>query len=266
MRTSRVRTFTTQHALLACALLILAAVIAWEFFGFSFQHIREDIAYHFDHDPADLFAIGERHFDAHDPAQYDLPRAIKFFDRTIDLDPSYPNVHHELGRIAFLKSDFPTALMLMDQEFEMNPNPSPATYYVRALIEGYMKNYTAAAQDYEQYFKVTPANWAGINDYSWVLLEADRPKDALAALEWGLAQWPGNAWLLTNEATALYELGRYSEAKKIATEAQAAVDGLTVDIWLNAYPGNDPMVAGQGLQQFKDATHANLEKILAKAK
>ena len=126
-----------------------------------------------------------------------------------------------------------------------------------------MGDYLGAASDYETYFKVTPANWAGINDYSWVLLKADLPEGALAALDWGLKRWPENAWLLNNRATALFELGRYDEAKITAQKAKIAVDALTPEIWTNAYPGNDPLVAPQGLDEFKRASQENLNKILA---
>src|SRR6185503_4009828 len=97
----------------------------------------------------------------------------------------------------------------------------------------------------------------GINDYSWVLLKADLPEAAHNALSWGLTQWPDNPWLLQNEATALYELGRFKEAAQAAAKAKVGVEKLTTEDWLIAYPGNDPAIAPQGLAQFKKATEEN---------
>ncbi len=119
----------------------------------------------------------------------------------------------------------------------------------------------AAAADYEKYFTLAPANWAAINDYAWVLLKADLPEAAHEALVWGLQEWPENAWLLNNQATALYELGRYEEARAVAEQAVVAIEKLSQEDWLNSYPGNDPKVADLGLATFKQAAAENLVKI-----
>lgn len=209
-----------------------------------------------------FFNYGVRHFDARIAGQYDVKRAYSLFTQLRARNAGFPYVHHELSRLEFLAGRFDSALAYINEEIIRHGEDEPNTYYMRALIRGYMKDYAGAAADYETYFKMTPANWAGINDYSWILLEAGHPDGAYEALEWGLKEWPGNAWLLANQATALYELERYEEAKKVAIEAKVAVEALTVAEWLNAYPGNDPLVAQDGLRQFKDATETNLAKIL----
>ena len=230
------------------------------------ERIEENIAYFFYPTPERAFAYGEKHFDALSPQEYDVQRAQYFFLQALAHDQNLPLAHYELARIAFLHSDFPYAFSQVNQEFAVNKQPPPQVYYVRALIEGYMADYTDAEKDYEVYFKITPANWAAINDYSWVLLKDNLPQGAAAALSWGLKQWPENAWLLTNDATALYEMGRYSDAAVVAKKAVPAVNALTVDDWLIAYPGNDPLVADTGLENFKKSSQENLQKILAKVK
>lgn len=201
---------------------------------------------------------GDRHFDAPNPQQYDLVRAEFFYHEALARDPMLPYVHHQLARIAFLKGDFGLAMAHINKELALSDTPSPASYYIRALIRGYLKDYVGAAEDYETYFKITPANWAGINDYSWVLLKADAPQLARSALEWGLKQWPDNPWLLTNYATALYELRRFEEAETAAIAAERAVARVTTNDWLMAYPGNDPLMAPAGLAAFKKAAADNV--------
>jgi Tfp pilus assembly protein PilF len=198
------------------------------------------------------------------PEEYDVDRAQALFEKTVQLDPKYPMAHHELARIYFLRNELDVAQLQIDKELEVNKHPDPASYYVRALIEGYSANYSTAEKDYEMYFKVTPANWAGINDYSWVLLKDNKPAQAHAALTWGLKNWPTNPWLLSNDATALYELGRYADAATMAKKAKPFVDELTVQDWLIAYPGNDPTLAQAGLDNFKQTTQTDLTKIFAK--
>ena len=106
-----------------------------------------------------------------------------------------------------------------------------------------------------------PTNWAATNDLAWVLLKAKRYEDALVAIDKVIALWPENPWLLNSKATALYELGRLEEAKVAADAAGIAVMKITEAEWSRAYPGNDPLIAGEGLKAFRDAVHANIHTI-----
>ncbi len=105
------------------------------------------------------YTYGTWHFNAQDPAMYDIQKAEFFFNQAAALDPKIPYLQHQLGRIAFLKSDFGVALIRMNRELNENPEPSPSSYYMRGLIEGYMGDYVAAANDYEKYLESDPTNW-----------------------------------------------------------------------------------------------------------
>jgi tetratricopeptide (TPR) repeat protein len=227
----------------------------------AFVYAYEDARLVLDPSAERAHYYGIRHFDAHAASSYDVARAERMFKRALELDPSFPMVRHELARIAFLKSDFERALGLINKELDTNPDPSPSSYYVRALIKGFSKDYAGAAADYEKFFKIAPANWGAINDYAWVLMKAGLSDGALAALEWGLEEWPENPWLLNSMATALYEEGRYEEAREVASRAERAVETLTKSDWLDAYPGNDPLVADDGLQTFREAVAANKKMV-----
>lgn len=227
----------------------------------SLLYAYEDVLLAFDGTVERGVQYGDRHFNATSPWLYDIDRAEDLYTRAESLNAEYPALQHQLARIAFLKGDFAEGRERIDREITMYGQENPSAYYVRALILGYQKKYLLAAADYEEYFKLAPANWAGINDYSWVLLKAGLPEGALAALEWGLSEWPGNPWLLHNKVIALYELGRYEEAVVVALAASAAVETVTEADWLNAYPGNDPRSATEGLTSFKAAVAANAEKV-----
>lgn len=207
------------------------------------------------------YAYGTQHFNAVEADEYDIDTAERYFRRAATLDDAYPGVHHQLARIAFLRADFPAGLGHINREIEEYGDANPNAYYIRALILGYMGQYLEAAADYETYFRIEPANWAGINDYAWVLLKADLPEGALGATEWGLDKWPDNPWLLHNKAIALYELGRFQQAAQTAQAAAAAVETVTPDVWLMAYPGNDPRVAEEGVRTFKKAVADNQAQI-----
>lgn len=207
------------------------------------------------------YRYGDRHFSALTPEEYNIARAEYFFHKAEAIDATFPGVQHQLARIDFLHANFPEGIKRINREIETYGEKNPNAYYIRALILGYQGKYLEAAADYETYFTIAPANWAVINDYSWVLLKAELPEAALAAVEWGLREWPGNPWLLHNQVIALYELERYEEALQVAEAATTAVEIVSREGWLIAYPGNDPLLADEGIATFKKAVYDNKEKV-----
>ncbi len=143
----------------------------------------------------------------------------------------------------------------------MHGDAAPNSYYVRALIEGYMGDYENSARDYEHFLRFDPINWATLNDYAWVLLKAERFSDAAEISARGLVDFPDNPWLLNSHAIALFELGRYPEALSAAQKASREVALVSEASWLHAYPGNDPKIGAQGLAVFKKAVADNMHTI-----
>ena len=207
------------------------------------------------------FQYGDRHFNALEPKEYDVAWAESLFDRAYALNPKLLHLQHERARIAFLKGDFAIALARIDAELALQTTPSPDSYYIRGLIEGFAGEYDRAIVDYETYLRSDSKNWAAINDYAWVLLKANRPMDALIALDWGLIYFPQNPWLLNSKATALFELERLDRALVSAHDAAKWVDHVTEEQWLRAYPGNDPLIAEMGIAEFKSAVLDNMHSI-----
>lgn len=243
------------------AVIGVLALLALYAFPHRIANAYEDAMMMLDPSVERAYAYGDRHFNAFDPDEYDVRRAERFFRMAAEMERTYPGVQHQLARIEFLRSDFPRAIVHINNEIEAHGDANPNAYYIRALIRGYLKDYMSAAADYEKFFEITPASWAAINDYAWVLLKADLPEGAIQALEWGLIEWPENPWLLHNYAIALYELGRYDEAALASERAAARVDTLTEIDWLVAYPGNDPRIARRGLEAFRASVRENQEKI-----
>jgi len=206
-------------------------------------------------------AYGDRHLDRAAPEAYDLKIAEEFYQRALALDPTQKYANHQLARIAFLRNELPLALARIDWQIERHGEEIPSSYYVRGLIEGYMENYEASAKDYAIYVVHDPTNWAATNDLAWVLLKANKPKDALVVIDKVLPTWPENPWLLNSKATALYEMGRYEEARAAAVAAARNVVNVTPDEWSRAYPGNDPLIATKGVADFQKAVLENMHTI-----
>lgn len=232
-------------------------------FSIPLEYWYEDYTYAH-HPSAELaFAYGERHFQALNSAQYDLFRAQRFFYLAAQSNPHIPYLYHELARTSFLMGDFTKAMAQIDLQIENEGDATPNSYYVRGLIEGYMGNYDASIADYKYFLKFDSQDWAAINDYSWVLLKAGRPQDAVVATAQGLALHPNNPWLLNTSAIALYQTGNVSLAREHVTAASQLVQHISTVDWLMSYPGNDPAVAQAGIDSFKQAVATNVTIIMA---
>lgn len=222
----------------------------------------ENVAFTLDPTAARAFAYGELHFDATDnPGEYNIALAQSYFEKAAAIDPTYPYLYHELARVAFLEGDYPLALARINFQISMHGDSEPNSYYVRGLIEGYMGDYSDANADFTHFLQFDPDDWAAMNDDAWVLLKANRFQDAADIAARGLSLEPDNPWLLNSNATALFELGEDKTALASAQKAEAAVSSLTDAQWSQAYPGNDPSIASEGVASFKQAVADNVHTI-----
>lgn len=148
-------------------------------------------------------------------------------------------------------------------QISLHGTSTPNSYYVRGLIEGYAGDYDAAVRDYGYFLSVDPNNWATANDYAWVLLKADKSKEATKVTGDALKIHPDNAWLLATRAIALYEIGDLMGALSTAQRAKVEAAKITEAQWLIAYPGNDPRVAREGIATHQKSIDDNIHKIEA---
>lgn len=249
-----------SYVVALCAVAALAGYLWYRSPWMS--DLIEQHEYNADPSAALAFADGERHFDSVEyPQDYDINRAENFFQLALMQNPHLPYIYHELSRVAFLQGNFPVALAYIDIQIQNEGSTTPNSYYVRALIEGFMGNYPDAEGDYAHYLEFDPIDWAAVNDYSWVLLKDNKPKAANAAIEKVLPYFPNNAWLLNSDAIALSEMGDATSAKARIDAASQALTSMTPQAWTAAYPGNDPDVAGEGLGAFKAAVAENMHSI-----
>jgi tetratricopeptide (TPR) repeat protein len=246
---------------LACGIVL--AVFASRY---HVERVWEDAMYGFFPSASRAYSYGERHFSALNPARYDLDRAEYFFNKAVAQDPDNEKVLHQLARIEFLRGKLPQAYALINMQIARHGELVPSSYYVRGLIAGYMDRYADAAKDYEKYLESDPKNWAAINDLAWVLMKDGRYQEATVALEKGLESWPDNAWLLNSQATAFYELGKIESAYAAIQAAHSAAGRLRESDWSTAYPGNDPLIAREGLHSLQKSIEENMHSIAAQMK
>ncbi|MEQ1916265.1 MAG: tetratricopeptide repeat protein, partial [Gallionella sp.] len=207
------------------------------------------------------YEYGSLHFDARNTEIYDIARARYYFTRAVEIDPSHRNAQHQYARMLFLEGDFKGALEHINIALADDRPSSPSSYYIRGLIEGFAGNYSASIVDYERYLENDPTNWAALNDLAWVLLKDRQYEKAELITSRGLEHFPDNPWLRNSRAIARYELGNVILAHDDLREARAAIETITTEDWLRAYPGNDPNIAPQGLDALKKSIQENEERV-----
>ncbi len=243
---------------------IISALVLAALLFLSREQLREDYemaSLALAKSPQRAFDLGEEHFNDDHPELYNIDLAEYFFWKAQALGSDDPYLYHEIARISFLRGKYERALTQIDLQILKHGDSTPNSYYVRALIEGFKGDYAAAAKDYGHFLKFDPHDWAAINDYAWVLLKANKPREAAKITGDALVEFPDNAWLLNSNAIALYEIGELAKAKLIVQRAFEATQKLTSYDWTHAYPGNDPRIAQEGLAAFKDAAAKNMRTI-----
>ncbi len=230
---------------------------------FFFEKIYENVSLRIAPSAEKAFLYGSRHLDVKGEARrYDIRRAEYLFQQTIVLEPFYPYAHHQLARIAFLRGDFNLALSRIGVEIEHHGEKHHNAYYIKGLIEGYAGDYLSAVIDYQKYLSHNPRNWAAINDLAWVLLKDKQYDKTETVTTIGLSDFPDNPWLFNSRGIARFENGKYKEAQEDFQKASVLVQGVTNEAWSTAYPGNDPRVAGQGVETLTRSIRENLEKAM----
>ncbi len=239
------------------SLLLLVAIVA----STTGAYFPLRLSYALRPTPERALTLGSMHFDSTRPYLYDIDDAERFLHSAYDQDPNLPTISHQLARIAFLRGDFRRAMAFIDQEISLQGESFPNAFYMRGLIRGYQGHYHEAALDYVVYLKHDPHNWSALTDYAWVLTKAGRTDDARNVLKGAVSSFPHNPWLLNLYAVVLYEVGEYREALIHAHAAQRALENLTEQDWLVAYPGNDPATARSGIRALKDAVDTNMHMV-----
>ena len=207
------------------------------------------------HDAGLAMEIGKYYFNG---GTYDLGKAKKAFEKAKDIDPKLIGPRFQLGRIEFIKGNLVSALMFANEELLLHPE-FDRVYYLRGLIHGYAGSLSQAAEDFQEFLKTHPKSWAAHNDLAWIYFRQGEFKKVAEIAKKGLDLNPENPWLLITYGTALLNLDKKDEAKRILTQALAEAEKLTPEGWGKAYPGNNPVIYAKGLDEMKKVIKRNIE-------
>lgn len=203
-------------------------------------------------------AIGNYYFNG---GAYDLERALRAYQKALDIDPRARLAHYQIARIYFIQGNLINALKEINTEFELHPDNYRA-FYVRGLINGYLGRFGMAEKDFSAFIESASSEWAGYNDLAWVQIKLGKFKEAKSTVERAFERIPGeklrNPWLWISLGIAYLNLKEYYEAKDAFLTALKMTERMSAKYFWSAYPGNNPRHAQESFDQFRASLYFNL--------
>lgn len=203
-----------------------------------------------------VFSMGDSHFGGN--GTYDVEKAQMYFIRAISLRQDFAEAHYQLGRVRFIKGEFLSALAEMREVIRIEPEYKRA-YYMYGLISGYRGDLDEAAWGFEEFIKRDDFNWAGYNDLAWVYFKKGDYQKTRDIAARGIERAYRNPWLYLTYGTALLNLGEKTPALEALHIALEESEKMTPENWGHAYPGNDPKIYAQGLEEMRQTIRRNIE-------
>ena len=211
-------------------------------------HVFPETVFFLNSDDAELaISIGYHSFNTFNERVYDIEKADRYFHKALEIDPMASTAWHQLARTEFLRGNLNAALAKANKQIELHGDDFMAAYYVRGLIHAYSKNFAESEADFLKFLEWKKGSWAANNDLAWVYFQQGNYEKSEEYARLGLMYNKDNPWLLTMLGVSLLNLERREEARQVLAQALLEAENLTESNWITAYPGNDPLLATQGL-------------------
>ena len=207
--------------------------------------------------------LGNYHFNAVGNGKYDLISAEYYFEKELELNPNSPSAWFQLARISFVKGERTEALERINFHIERFGDSSPPSYYVRGLILGFSGRYAEAEADFRKYLELNPQSPWGWNDLGWVMLMQKEYAEVSSELTLAMDNMPAadkNAWFWNTLGVAELNLKHYENAANAFRRAAFLAESLTPADWRRANPGNNPSLAEESLNKFREVIRINLDR------
>ncbi len=214
------------------------------------------------------FEKGEYYFNHDDdPAgPYDTQQAKQYYLKAIVEEPQNPYARYQLGRIYFIEGDFDAAIEQFNKQQELFNTEVPNVLYMLGLTYGFRARVLGQEEDWQKaedaffaFMEEAPTSPYPRVDLAWILFSQGKFEEMIEPLAEGLTYAPENPWLLNMYGLALFNTGKKEEARIQFLKAKEAASSLTVEDWGRTYPGNDPSLWGEGLEEFRSLIDKNVE-------
>jgi predicted O-linked N-acetylglucosamine transferase (SPINDLY family) len=138
-------------------------------------------------------------------------QAVELLRRAIELNPSIPNAHNNLGNVLTELDDPVAALTSYDRAIALNPNYAVA-HNNRGVALQDLDRPADALDSYDRAIALNPNYAEAYNNRGTALVDLNRPDNALDDYDKAIALNPNYAEAYNNRGTALLDLNRPADA------------------------------------------------------
>ncbi len=159
----------------------------------------------------------------HGWANYQLGKyedALKDYDGAIAMDAEHADNINERGLVRHALQDYRTAIADFDRSLQLQPN-SAVILTNRAMSYSRLGDSDNTRQDLDRAISIDPKYAAAYLERAWLLINEDRPQDALAELRTLESIAPLGIYELEARCRAQYDLGNWAAAIGDADSALA---------------------------------------------
>lgn len=216
------------------------------------------------HDAELLESIGHYYMGV---GEYDTQKATEAYERALAQSSTTLWAEYQLGRIAFVQGNFTEAHRRFEHALIQNPY-NKRIVYARGVLYAYEKNWSLAANDFNEFIAWAPTEWGAYNDLAWVLAEQQKFDESEHIAQKGIdtaKDGNTNPWLWNALGVAQYNRNLFDKAKISFEKAKQYSVLLSTQEWVQAYSANDPAHAESALINFKKNIDENRLKSIMKS-
>jgi superkiller protein 3 len=161
-----------------------------------------------------------------------FPQAEENFFEVLRLDPKFPGVHLELGKVYISLRRNDEAMRELELALKENPGDADASYFLGGLL-AQTDRYTEAIPYLERAKKAKPDFWAPYFYLGKAKLRLEQPAEAVVLLQRAVKLNPDDASAYYQLGRALQACGREAEARQALRRVNelraAALEAATID-------------------------------------
>ena len=152
------------------------------------------------------------------------------------------------------------ALLEINQELYYYPDHYKS-HYIKGLILGFMNREKEGVEEFSLFLQAQPNSWAAHNDKAWLQWRDGDGDGALATIREVGKAYTTNPWIANTFGVMLYNNKQYEEALIVLSRGKALADTMNLSDWNKGYPGNDPRIYAQGLEEMRASFNKNIELV-----
>lgn len=189
----------------------------------------------------------------------DYEPALKEFKRAANASPPFAHSYREIGRFYFLGRDLvglEEAVSAFSKEIELTQDPY--SYHLRGIL--YLSKLGRVKDAEEDFRKETElwSSWGAPLNLAWALFEQGKWREAEDAMRLAEKLAPDSVFVDNGFGVIYLNQDRFRDAISRFSAAFEKSGSLTAEEYRDAYPGNSPEYAAEGIISIRAGIAFNL--------